>query len=437
MFITIGFAYLSTTLNLNGAVTFRENNWDIHFENIKLISEDVEYTTLEVDSQDPTSVNASINFKEPSEIFEYTVDVVNGGGVDALFDSITNNLNAANQDYISVDVKYYDGTTITQNDLLRMGQSKRIKVKVIYNYDIDELPSINQTSVTTSVNYINVNLRNISYNRKVWNYPFSGYEQTFVVPKNGTYKVELWGAKGGGTTGGKGAYTSGKIELTKNEIFYIYVGQNSPFISGNCYTWNDNAAFNSSNVGGCATGGGATDMRIKRGEDWSNTVSLASRIIVAAGGGGAIYGNGNGGAGGGLKGQDGTGTNTSYNGAVVGKGGTQTQYLFGKFLYGGTTYGGSGYYTGSSGQAGNAGGGSSFISGYKGCIAITAEDDTTPICVEENDPEDQDISCSYHYSGYKFTDGVMIAGNESMTDPNGTTVTGHSGNGYARITLID
>ena len=290
LLITIGFAYLSTTLNLNGAVTFRKNNWDIHLENLQLISEDVSYTTLEVDSQDSTKVNASINFKEPSEIFEYTVEVVNGGGVDALFDSITNNLNSTNQEYISVDVNYYDGIAITQNDLLRMGQSKRIRVKIIYNYDIDELPSISQTTVTTSVNYINVNLRNISYNRKVWNYPFSGYEQTFVVPKNGTYKVELWGAQGGGTTGGKGAYISGTIELTKNETFYIYVGQNSPYTLGLCYTWNDNAAFNSSNVGGCATGGGATDMRITRGTEWNDTDSLASRIIVAAGGGGALPG---------------------------------------------------------------------------------------------------------------------------------------------------
>ena len=60
-----------------------------------------------------------------------------------------------------------------------------------------------------------------------------------------------------------------------------------------------------------------------------------------------------------------------------------------------------------------------------------------PKCTEEEDPTNQDISCSYHYSGYKFTDGVMIAGNEQMTDPDGSTVTGHSGNGYARITLID
>ena len=57
--------------------------------------------------------------------FEYIVDVVNGGGIDALFQSIDNNLNASNQDYITIEIKYFDGTEINENDVLRMGQSKR------------------------------------------------------------------------------------------------------------------------------------------------------------------------------------------------------------------------------------------------------------------------------------------------------------------------
>ena len=131
------------------------------------------------------------------------------------------------------------------------------------------------------------------------------------------------------------------------------------------------------------------------------------------------------------------GTNPSVSSYFAGKGATQTKYNFGYYSEAITTTGGGGYYAGQGGRGGNSGGGSSFISGYKGCIAITSESDITPICTEEEDPTNQDISCSYHYSGYKFTDGVMIAGNEVMTDPDGSTVTGHSGNGYARITLID
>lgn len=447
LFISIGFAILSANLNINGGVGFNSNNFDVHFENIKVISEDVDYSTLEVDSSDNTKINASINFKEPSEIFEYSVDVVNGGGIDAIFDSITNNISSTIEDYITVDIKYYDDTTINQNDLLRMGQSKRIRVKVIYNYDIDELPSPSSTNITTTVSYKNINVRDITYDRNVWNYEFTGYEQVFATPKAGTYKVELWGSEGGaysGFEGGKGAYVSGIIDLTRNDRFYVLVGNKTAYTTGSCYSTNTNNTFNGSKFGGCGIGGGATDLRILKGNIWYDTHALASRIIVAAGGGASInyYDSatgekGYGGAAGGLRGIDGLGTNPSVSSYFAGKGATQTQYNFGYYAEAMTTTGGGGYYAGQGGRGGNSGGGSSFISGYKGCIAITSESDITPICTEEEDPTNQDISCSYHYSGYKFTDGVMIAGNEQMTDPDGSTVTGHSGNGYARITLID
>ena len=265
LFISIGFAILSANLNINGGVGFNSNNFDVHFENIKVISEDVDYSTLEVDSSDNTKINASINFKEPSEIFEYSVDVVNGGGIDAIFDSITNNISSTIEDYITVDIKYYDDTTINQNDLLRMGQSKRIRVKVIYNYDIDELPSPSSTNITTTVSYKNINVRDITYDRNVWNYEFTGYEQVFATPKAGTYKVELWGSEGGaysGFEGGKGAYVSGTIDLTRNDRFYVLVGNKTAYTTGSCYSTNTNNTFNGSKFGGCGIGGGATDLRI-------------------------------------------------------------------------------------------------------------------------------------------------------------------------------
>ena len=40
-------------------------------------------------------------------------------------------------------------------------------------------------------------------------------------------------------------------------------------------------------------------------------------------------------------------------------------------------------------------------------------------------------------SSYYLTDAQTIAGNQSFTAPNGSNETGHSGNGYARITALD
>ena len=446
LFISIGFAYLSTVLNINGAVTFKENNWDIHFENINLISTDVGYSTLEIDSNDNTKINTAINFKEPSEIFEYTVDVVNGGGIDAVFDSITNNINSTIEDYITVEVKYFDGSTINQNDLLRMGQSKRIRVKVIYNLDIDELPSASTTAITTTINYVNVNLRNVSYNRKVWNYEFTGYEQTFIIPKTGTYKVETWGAQGGSVThtidyiGGYGGYSVGNISVNKNNVIYINVGGQgigSIDDAAISYAGGYNGGGYADNYGDklVSSGGGATHIALDSG--LLNTFSTKTNrlIIVAGGGGGSAFQTDNdygiGGSGGGYIGSNGT---SSVSSEYYGSGGTQSSGgigykggnnsnngLFGQAsqsCYNGNG-GGGGYYGGGGGRwAFGAGGGSGYIG---------------------NTNLSEKIMYCYNCQSSENEEDESQIKTRSTTNVSETPTSNYAkiGNGYARITLIN
>ena len=193
------------------------------------------------------------------------------------------------------------------------------------------------------------------------------------------------------------------------------------------------------------SGGGATDIRLTNG-DWDNFNSLKSRIMVAAGGGGAGYNIGVSyfpGAAGGLSGQDAYG---SRMWTFAGTGGTQTsggkgydsdkytetKGLFGKGGTGHGNYdggggGGGGYYGGSGGVVDSGSGGSSYISGHSGCKTITSTSTSTNI---------SHSSSPNHYSGKVFTNTVMKAGNESMPSPTGGTETGHSGNGYAKITWM-
>ena len=258
----------------------------------------------------------------------------------------------------------------------------------------------------------------------------------FTVPVSGKYVIQLWGAEGGGRvggyTGGKGAYVKGEIELNKGTQLYFFVGEYPEYQSGSCYTSNPNSSFNGLNIGSCAGGGGATDVRLVKTENWYDSSSLASRIIVAGAGGGAAYGTGSGGAGGELNGVAGTGTGSNQN-YYAGAGGSQLQNVFGKGSSA-TTISGSGYYGGFAGYGGNAGGGSSYISGFLGCIAITSQTDLTPICNDTSAASD--VTCSYHYSMYKFTNMEMIAGNKDMPSPSGQIENGHQGDGYARISFL-
>ena len=311
----------------------------------------------------------------------------------------------------------------------------------------------------------------------VTTYDYTGDVQTFVTPVSGQYKLEVWGAQGGENdndgNGGKGGHTSGNIYLLNEKKLYIYVGESGT-------NANKQISYNGggSGLAHSFSGGGATDIRLVSG-NWDDFNSLKSRIMVAAGGGGTNYWGIDiaGGEAGGLSGENGNAryTNSTTIGATQISGGigynTDRNYiggngLFGKgglknsdpYGYGGG--GGSGYYGGAAGGNGNndtdsGSGGSSFISGHNGCVAIT-NDSTEDNIIQRNDSKGNkctngttDITCSYHYSGYKFTDTVMIDGagckwtTEKTNDCTGmpthdgkSTMIGNTGNGYAKITYL-
>ena len=268
----------------------------------------------------------------------------------------------------------------------------------------------------------------------ILNFDYTGTVQTVTLPK-GTYKLECWGAQGGNrsqdsasatvTGSGLGGYSIGILTLTQLTTCYIYVGGQGGMSSstGNVKV---EGGFNG---GGFAShestgepgngGGGATDVRIAQD-------SLYARIIVAGGGGGSGEDNETGGYGGGETGGAGSG-NTSLTQASQTSGGTNS---FG-FGLGGNTYnggaGGGGWYggasrysvssysTGSDSEGG--GGGSGYV--YTSSTA-------------KNYPSGCLLNSSYY-----LTDAQTIAGNTSFTSPTGSSETGHSGNGYCRITVIE
>ena len=245
-------------------------------------------------------------------------------------------------------------------------------------------------------------------------YSYTGAVQTATL-KAGTHKLEVWGAQGGGSSshpGGKGGYSYGTLTLTKNITSYIYVGgqgtnddgsfSSKATLAGGFNGGGYGRAWNgtSHNGGG---GGGASDIRLV--ED-----SLYSRVIVAGGGGGGSD-DGNGGYGGGTSGGSGNMSGgSSSSGYGFGTGGDVT------YSGGECGGGGSGWYGGTGGSSENYAGG-----GGSGYVYTSGTASSYPSGVKLN-------------SSYYLTNASTIAGNTSFTDNSGSTVTGHSGNGYARIT---
>lgn len=121
----------------------------------------------------------------------------------------------------------------------------------------------------------------------------------------GKYKLEVWGAKGGDSTGerygssssivkgGLGGYSRGILRLNENQTVHVYVGgegktgdQNDGSITEGGFPDGDDTK--TGHCRGCdtvpGTGGCSTSIRIGIDNNYS-------RVIVAGGGGGASGGN--------------------------------------------------------------------------------------------------------------------------------------------------
>ena len=298
----------------------------------------------------------------------------------------------------------------------------------------------------------------------VYDYDYTGSVQEFIAPKSGNYRFETWGASGGNTSsrnyqGGKGAYTSGDIYLEAGTKLYVYVGEKG--LEKN-QSESTRGAYNGSSFSGgyspydpSSGGGGATDISISNEENaitYSYTInctncmnnheytrsvkSYSDRIMVAGAGGGAGLASG----------EDCTdGAALSLIGVSCGNyvitDGTQTSGTFGHALYSGNSRAnkGAGYFSNSKEQVPL--GGTSYISGYAGSVSMSYYDGSiTPVVVDGVPCQDgtTDVRCSYHPSGYIFTNTVMKAGYEEMPTYDGSGVMkGNFGNGHAKITLLD
>ena len=260
-------------------------------------------------------------------------------------------------------------------------------------------------------------LKKYNDSQTVYEYDYTGEEQTFTAPRSGYYKLETWGAQGGdrgNNNGGKGGYSTGIIYLEENETIYIYVGGNGTTNNG----YNGGGLLPGLNI----YGGGATDIRVK-----DNT--LYNRVIVAGGGGSVGATSNDGGYGGGLVGGDCKGSN-----GYISKGGTQTSGGFGKnagsFGQGGNGVNSNKGYSGAGGGGWYGGGGSGVTSYYDNNYSGSGGSGFV-----WNESSSKTILEGYLLTSDSYLlDASTISGDENIPNPKAEGFEiGHSGNGYARI----
>ena len=439
LFISIGFAVLTSNLSLNTKIAFRENTFDIHFENINVLDSST-LINPSASITDTTSIDFSGDFNKPGEYIDFSFYIVNSGTIDGQLNSITTNLTTEQLEYINYSFKYaIDDSLVNLKDYIYAGQSRKVIARFEYKEDIDSFIDLESLNLTLNMEFIQPK----TVTTTVWNYEYSGTEQYFIVPKSGTYKIELWGASGGNVDeiniGGYGGYSAGNINLSRGNKYYINVGGQG---EGRLLTEDNKIALGGYNGGGVGSsgfagrkaggGGGATHIASASGELYLLESNKSSVIMVAGGGAGSWYWKDSmyviysvvSGSGGGYIGSN--GENTS---GEIAYGGTQsyttissTENNLGEFGRGapqfvaGNAGAGGGYYGGNSVPYAAAGG-----SGYIGNTNLT---DKIMYCYNCQSSENED-------------DETHIK-TRSTTNVSETPTSNYAkiGNGYARITFV-
>ena len=161
LFISIGYAVLSTNLSITGLSKFKKNTWSVHFENItdKSLNTTENYLSA-VLSEDRKSIEFELSLENPGESYAFFTDIVNEGTLDAMLDSVeVEGIPDELKNAIGIQVSYLDGVELTQYDLLRKNTRETIKVEALFKdsseIEIRDLPTMDyDLTLTLTINYL-------------------------------------------------------------------------------------------------------------------------------------------------------------------------------------------------------------------------------------------------------------------------------------------
>jgi len=177
LLISVGYAALASNLKINGSSKVNAAKWNVYWDNIQItngsVPADNDHKARITDSG-KTQVEFSIELNEPGDYYEFTVDAVNNGTIDAMIaaNGIVNGVysdsnytqTATLPDAVSYTVTYADGSEIQDKHLLakKSGNTatrETYKVRIEYRnddeIDADDLDENDQTYYFKfSVNYV-------------------------------------------------------------------------------------------------------------------------------------------------------------------------------------------------------------------------------------------------------------------------------------------
>ena len=155
--LTVVYAALSVTLNITGNAQVNAASWDIHLENVKVDSGSISNTVPVITSN--TTATFTTTLKNPGDYYQFTIDVVNNGSIDAMIDSVSKSptLSETQAKYLNYIIEYENGESINTKQLVSKESFVRLKVRVEFRKDViaSDLPTTSETlNLAFTVNYV-------------------------------------------------------------------------------------------------------------------------------------------------------------------------------------------------------------------------------------------------------------------------------------------
>ena len=137
--VSLGFAFLQANLTINGTAAVPNSSWDIHFNNVQVNSSSVsgaQVSQAATIGANTTSVSYNVTLSNPGDFYEFTVDAVNNGSIDAMIESVSSKYNNTEittgtvPNCLNYSVTYIDGVAIANNHLLAANTTETYKVRI-------------------------------------------------------------------------------------------------------------------------------------------------------------------------------------------------------------------------------------------------------------------------------------------------------------------
>src|SRR5574344_90421 len=143
--LSIGYATLQQTLTINTTAKAKAQTWSVKFANLTdptLVGK-ATVTNKAVLNTESTGITVDVALSVPGDSVTYTFDVTNAGTIDAKLSSeptINGTGTTGNNVPLNYALTYADGTKVSANDTLNVGETKHLKLVVTYNASVDTVP---------------------------------------------------------------------------------------------------------------------------------------------------------------------------------------------------------------------------------------------------------------------------------------------------------